>query len=128
MRAFNACTRVLFWIMLHHTKTVCTAFYKNPTEYFGFVNTFSAKKIYKRLIKKYHYIKHEMTSSYIFIPDTKNKTYSFLFSTKNGLLCENVDLNRTRKSKTEAVLQRRSMLKLGVICKFMNRYRKCFMS
>jgi len=35
---------------------------------------------------------------------------------------------RTRKSKTEAVLQRRSMLKLGVICKFMNRYGKCFMS
>ena len=34
----------------------------------------------------------------------------------------------TRKSKTEAVLQRRPMLKLGVICKFMNRYRKCFMS
>jgi len=33
----------------------------------------------------------------------------------------------TRKSKTEAVLQRRSMLKLGVKCKFMNRYRKCFM-
>jgi len=28
----------------------------------------------------------------------------------------------TRKSKTEAVLQRRSMLKLGVICKFMKRY------
>ena len=25
---------------------------------------------------------------------------------------------KTRKSKTEAVLQRRSMLKLGVICKF----------
>ena len=35
---------------------------------------------------------------------------------------------RTRKSKTEAVLQRRSMLKLGVICKFMKRYGKCFMS
>jgi len=34
----------------------------------------------------------------------------------------------TRKSKTEAVLQRRSILKLGVICKFMNRYGKCFMS
>jgi len=34
----------------------------------------------------------------------------------------------TRKSKTEAVLQRRSMLKFGVICKFMNRYGKCFMS
>jgi len=34
----------------------------------------------------------------------------------------------TRKSKTEAVLQRRSMLKLGVICKFMKRYGKCFMS
>jgi len=28
----------------------------------------------------------------------------------------------TRKSKTEAVLQRRSMLKLGVICIFMKRY------
>jgi len=36
--------------------------------------------------------------------------------------------NETRKGKTEAVLQRRSMLKLGVICKFMNRYGKCFMS
>jgi len=36
--------------------------------------------------------------------------------------------NRTRKSKTEAVLQRRSMLKLGVICKFIKRYGKCFMS
>ena len=35
---------------------------------------------------------------------------------------------RTRKSKTEAVLQRRSMLKLGVICRFMNCYGKCFMS
>jgi len=34
----------------------------------------------------------------------------------------------TRKSKTEAVLQRRSMLKLGVICKFMKRFGKCFMS
>ena len=34
----------------------------------------------------------------------------------------------TRKSKTEAVLQRRSMLKLGVICEFMKRYGKCFMS
>jgi len=34
----------------------------------------------------------------------------------------------TRKSKTEAVLQRRSMLKLGVICNFMKRYGKCFMS
>jgi len=34
----------------------------------------------------------------------------------------------TRKSKTDAVLQRRSMLKLGVICKFMKRYGKCFMS
>jgi len=34
----------------------------------------------------------------------------------------------TRKSKTVAVLQRRSMLKLGVICKFMNRFGKCFMS
>jgi len=33
----------------------------------------------------------------------------------------------TRKRKTEAVLQRRSMLKLGVICKFMKRYGKCFM-
>jgi len=33
-----------------------------------------------------------------------------------------------KKSKTEAVLQRRSMLKLGVICKFMNRYGKCFLS
>jgi len=32
---------------------------------------------------------------------------------------------RTRKSKTEAVLQRRSMLKLGVICKYMKRYGKC---
>jgi len=32
----------------------------------------------------------------------------------------------TRKSKTEAVLQRRSMLKLGVICKFMKRYGKCY--
>jgi len=31
----------------------------------------------------------------------------------------------TRKSKTEAVLQRRSMLKLGVICKYMKRYGKC---
>ena len=41
---------------------------------------------------------------------------------------EIVKLIRTRKSKTEAVLQRRSMLKLGVICKFMNRYGKCFMS
>jgi len=36
--------------------------------------------------------------------------------------------SRTRKSKTEAVLQRRSMLKLSVICKFMKRYGKCFMS
>ena len=34
----------------------------------------------------------------------------------------------TRKGKTEAVLQRRSMLKLGVICKFMKRYGKCVMS
>jgi len=34
----------------------------------------------------------------------------------------------TRKSKTEAVLQRRSMLKLGVICKFIKRYGTCFMS
>jgi len=34
----------------------------------------------------------------------------------------------TRKSKSEAVLQRRSMLKLGVICKFMKRYGKCFLS
>jgi len=33
----------------------------------------------------------------------------------------------TRKSKTEAVLQSRFMLKLGVICKFMKRYGKCFM-
>jgi len=32
----------------------------------------------------------------------------------------------TRKSKTEAVLQRRSMLKLGVICKYMKRYGKCW--
>ena len=38
------------------------------------------------------------------------------------------EATRTRKSKTEAVLQRRSMLKLGVICKFMKRYWKCFMS
>ena len=38
------------------------------------------------------------------------------------------DYKETRNSKTEAVLQRRSMLKLGVICKFMNRYGKCFMS
>ena len=38
------------------------------------------------------------------------------------------EIDRTRKSKTEAVLQRRSMLKLGVICKFMKRYGKCFMS
>ena len=35
-------------------------------------------------------------------------------------------LSRTRKSKTEAVLQRRSMLKLGVICNFMKRYGMCF--
>ena len=34
----------------------------------------------------------------------------------------------TRKSKTKAVLQRRSMLKLGVICNYMKRYGKCFMS
>jgi len=33
--------------------------------------------------------------------------------------------SRTIKSKTEAVLQRRSMLKLGVICKYMKRYGKC---
>ena len=38
------------------------------------------------------------------------------------------DVKRTRKSKTGAVLQTRSMLKLGVICKFMKRYGKCFMS
>ena len=38
------------------------------------------------------------------------------------------DLLKTRKSKTEAVLQRRSIMKLGVICKFMNCYGKCFMS
>jgi len=36
--------------------------------------------------------------------------------------------NWTRKSKTEAVLQRRSMLKLGVICNFRRRNGKCFMS
>ena len=41
---------------------------------------------------------------------------------------QNKKLNITRKSKTEAVLQRRSMFKLGVICKFMKRYGKCFMS
>jgi len=29
--------------------------------------------------------------------------------------------SETRKSKTEAVLQRQSMLKLGVICNFMKR-------
>ena len=34
-------------------------------------------------------------------------------------------MSLTRKSKTEAVLQRRSMLKLGVICKFMKCYGKC---
>ena len=36
-----------------------------------------------------------------------------------------MDTSETRKSKTEAVLQRRSMLKLGVICKYMKRYGKC---
>jgi len=48
---------------------------------------------------------------------SKPHTFSTFFGEKK---------ERTRKSKTEAVLQRWSMLKLGVICKFMNRYGKCF--
>ena len=50
-----------------------------------------------------------------------------------NLICPKYYVHRhykivTRKSKTEAVLQRRSIMKLGVICKFMNCYGKCFMS
>ena len=39
-----------------------------------------------------------------------------------------INIHVNKKNKTGAVLQRRSMLKLGVICKFMNHYGKCFMS
>jgi len=47
---------------------------------------------------------------------------------KARLLAKNHKTPITRKSKTEAVWQRRSMLKLGVTCKFMKRYGKCFMA
>jgi len=41
------------------------------------------------------------------------------------LLFKFIKMFGTRKSKTEAVLQRRSMLKLGVIFKYMKRFGKC---
>jgi len=54
---------------------------------------------------------------------------NLVFPQTNDGPCINKEIIiETRKSKTEAVLQRRSMLKLGVICKLMKRYGKCFLS
>jgi len=61
----------------------------------------------------------------------KSKTEAVLPRRSNNTLSATLnwrDVQRTRKSKTEAVLPRRSMLKLGVICKFMQPYGKCLMS
>jgi len=58
-----------------------------------------------------------ITNFYLKIKQTRN-----VFKKTNGVRRIK---KGTRKSKTEAVLQRRSMLKLGVICKYMKRYGKC---
>jgi len=70
------------------------------------------------------------SDTYVLLVFTFNAVFSHIWLA-NGCMPNHIRhkvIVITRKSKTEAVLQRRSMLKLGVICKFINRYGKCFMS
>ena len=60
-----------------------------------------------------------------FISETKMYCISLIACQSLYMYCLCAYSMITRKSKTEAVLQRRSMLKLGVICKYMKRYGKC---